>query len=72
MDKTKLEQLTENYPLHPSKPEEIPPPTFWPIMTAFSVMFFAWGFITSIIITGVGFVGMGISIAGWIEELRNG
>ena len=52
-------------------PQEIPEPTFWPIVLGFAVMFFFWGMITSLIITGVGVLMIAIAITGWITELNN-
>jgi hypothetical protein len=40
-------------------------------MLALSVVFFFWGFITSLIISGVGLITMGVSIWGWIGDLVN-
>jgi len=71
MDENKLKELSEEYPLNPAVPEEIPKPTFWPIMLAFSILFFFWGIVTSAILSFVGLAGMGISISGWIGEFYN-
>lgn len=70
MDEKKLKELSETYPLNPSVPVKLPKPTFWPIFLAFSVIFFFWGFITSFIITLVGLLLIGITIFGWIMELK--
>ncbi len=70
MDENKLKELSDTYPLSPSVPEKLPKATFWPIFLAFSVIFFFWGFITSFIITLVGLSLIGISIFGWIMELK--
>ncbi len=71
MDELKLRQLSDEYELNPAVPEKLPHPTYWPVMLAFSVIFFFWGFITSIIISAVGLAAMGISISGWIGALNN-
>ncbi len=55
----------------PAKPEKLPEPTFWPITLAVGVVFLFWGLITSLIISGLGLVVVGIAIAGWIGELAN-
>ena len=70
MDESKLKEISEKYKLSPSVPEELPGPTFWPIFMAFSVTLFFWGFITSPIISGVGIITIGISLYGWIMELK--
>ncbi len=71
MDQNKLKELSEDYPLNPAVPEDIPKPTFWPIMLAFGVLFLFWGFVTSFILSVVGIAGIGISISGWIGEFYN-
>ena len=70
MEEKKIKELSDVYPLTSAKPEKLPKPTFWPIFLAFSVIFFFWGFITSIIISGVGLLMIGISIYGWIMEFK--
>jgi hypothetical protein len=55
-----------------SKPlpyEELPAPTFWPIVLAFGMMLLFWGLVSSMIITGFGFVLMVISVSGWVHEI---
>ena len=71
MNDEQLKELSKEYELNPAVPEELPKPTFWPVMTAFSAVFFFGGFITSLIISGVGIVFLGISITGWIGEFNN-
>ena len=71
MEESKLKQLSGQYPLNAALPEKLPHPTYWPVLMAFSVIFFFWGFITSLIISAVGLIGMGISILGWIGALNN-
>jgi hypothetical protein len=53
-----------------AKPDVIPAPTVWPAALALGTMFFAWGVIASPIILVVGLVLFGISLAGWIGEIR--
>jgi hypothetical protein len=62
---------TEEYEMIPATPQEIPELTFWPIVLAFAVLFFFWGLITSLIISGVGIVMIVFSIMGWISDLNN-
>ncbi len=54
------------------KPEHIPRPTYWPIVMAVGVTCIFWGFITSALISIVGLILFGISLAGWIGEFRHG
>ncbi len=52
-------------------PEELPRPTFWPASLAFAVTFLLWGIVTSPIITVVGGILFGVSLAGWIGDIRH-
>jgi hypothetical protein len=56
---------------HPAQPEELPALTFWPIVLAAGTVFFFWGMITSLIISGVGLASMLIALWGWIEEFSD-
>jgi hypothetical protein len=58
------------YPLQPSDPEIIPDSTYWPVVLAFGTTLFIWGFLTSLILSGVGILFMGVSLAGWIGEIN--
>jgi hypothetical protein len=71
MDEAKLNYSNEEYPPHPAEPRAMPEPTFWPIVMGFGVVLTFWGLITSLIITGVGIIVMGISLAGWIQDLNH-
>jgi hypothetical protein len=55
----------------PAKPEQLPRLTFWPIVLAAGVVFFFWGFITSVVISLVGLGAMATALYGWIEEFRD-
>ena len=55
----------------PSKPEQLPAPTFWPIVLALGIIFLFWGFMTSLIFSGLGVLVMGTALAGWIGDLRH-
>jgi len=66
-DKSAADNREENL----AKPEKLPEPTFWPITLSVGVVFFFWGFVTSLIISGLGLVVLGIALAGWIGELAN-
>jgi hypothetical protein len=71
MDDSKLKQITEEYELSTAVPEKLPGSTFWPITLALGVIFFFWGFITSLILSGVGLVAIGFAVAGWIGDMNN-
>jgi hypothetical protein len=51
-------------------PQELPEPTYWPFFLALSVVLVGWGLLTIWLMSVVGAVGMGISLAGWINDLR--
>ncbi len=70
MDENKLKQLSGEYKLSPAVPQKIPKSTYWPVILAFSITLFLWGFITSIFISGVGLIITGFAIFGWIMELK--
>jgi hypothetical protein len=52
-------------------PEETPPPTFWPISLAMSIIFILWGIISTWVISVVGLILFSISIRGWVKDLLN-
>jgi len=71
MELEELYKHADEYPLNESAPEEMPDLTFWPFMLAFGVLFFFWGMITSLIITGIGILIIIVSVAGWIQDLNH-
>jgi hypothetical protein len=71
MDKPAININEEEYPLQPSDPEIIPDSTYWPLSLAFGITFLFLGFLTSLMLSGVGLVIMAISLSGWIQELNN-
>lgn len=73
MDTAKVKQIAEeyDYELTPARPEELPKPTLWPIVLAFGLVFFFWGFLTSLIISGVALVVVIFGLLGWIEEFKS-
>ena len=73
MEETKIKQTANEYgyELTPAKPEKLPHPTLWPIILAFGIVFFFWGFLTSLIISGVALVVTITGIIGWIEEFKS-
>ncbi len=72
MEETKMKQIAEEYgyELTPAEPEELPKPTLWPIVLAFGLIFFFWGFLTSFIISGVALVIVVFGLMGWIKEFK--
>lgn len=54
-----------------ARPDSIPRPTAWPAALALGTMLFAWGMIASAMVLVVGIVLFGISLGGWIGEIRH-
>ncbi len=54
-----------------ARPEAIPRSTAWPAGMAFGITLLIWGFVTSLVLILVGLVVMGVSLAGWIGEMRH-
>jgi hypothetical protein len=52
-------------------PEKTPPPTFWPVSLAMSIIFILWGIISTWVISVVGLILFGISVRGWVMDLLN-
>ena len=52
-----------------AKPEILPKPTYTPFLLAFSITLIGWGLISTWIISVAGFIGLCISLYGWIKEL---
>ena len=52
------------------KPEEIPQPTYWPIVMSVAITFIFWGIITTLVVSAVGLVLFVLSLAGWIGDIR--
>lgn len=71
MDKQLIKLNDAEYPPQPSDPEIIPDSTYWPVTLAFGITFLIWGFLTSLIVSGVGLLFITISLWGWIQELNN-
>ncbi|MEZ4865227.1 MAG: hypothetical protein R3C14_28175 [Caldilineaceae bacterium] len=49
----------------------IPPLTYWPALLALGATFLLWGFVTSLLISGLGLILLAIALGGWIVELRH-
>jgi hypothetical protein len=70
-DERMKEIISKEKELNPAVPEKLPDSTFWPITLAFGVVFLFWGLITNLILTGVGLVAIGFSVAGWIGNMNH-
>jgi hypothetical protein len=55
----------------PCHPEHLPRPTFWPAGIALGITFLFWGILASWVILVVGIALFGVSLAGWISDLRH-
>ncbi|HEY6462581.1 MAG TPA: hypothetical protein VIY73_20570 [Polyangiaceae bacterium] len=53
------------------RPERIPRPTPWPAAMALGTTLFAWGFVTSPVVLGLGLVLLTLSLGGWRGEIRH-
>lgn len=51
--------------------EELPRPTYWPVLMALAVVLLVFGFITTISISVVALVLIVISLFGWIGDVAN-
>ncbi len=49
----------------------LPEPTLWPAGLSLGATLIVWGFVTSAIVSGIGVALFGISIAGWIRDIRH-
>ncbi|MGN6163935.1 MAG: hypothetical protein ACTHOF_05270 [Flavisolibacter sp.] len=52
-----------------AKPEILPAPTYMPFVLAVSVLFLAWGLLSTWIISLAGVIGICISVYGWIKTM---
>ncbi len=68
--KEKIFSKHDDYPLQKPDPGIIPEPTIWPIGLAFGILFIFWGFIASLGLSIAGIIIFGISLAGWIADLK--
>lgn len=53
------------------RPEKLPEPTAWPAALALGSTLILWGFVSSLIITGVGLALFVAALAGWIGDIRH-
>lgn len=54
---------------HKARPQQLPKPCYYPFFMALSLMFFFWGLVSLWLMAVTGFVGMCLSLAGWLREL---
>ena len=76
-----MDNITEHNPPAPApdrrpgwsqpQPEKLPEPTAWPVALALAVTLILWGFVSSLIITGIGFALFVAALAGWIGDIRH-
>ena len=53
------------------RPEIIPRPTWWPAAAGLGIVVLGWGLITSLVLLAIGVTLLGVSLAGWIGEIRH-
>lgn len=56
---------------NPPKPLHIAEPTYWPLILAVGITMFAWGWVTSLLLTALGLILIVASIVNWIGDMRN-
>jgi hypothetical protein len=52
------------------KPEALAEPTWWPAFLSLGATFIVWGLLASFIIVIIGLMVFGVSLAGWIGDIR--
>ncbi len=62
----------KGYGWHKPQPERLAKPTYWPVVMALGITFLGLGLVTTLLISGVGFVLIVLALAGWIKEIRHG
>ncbi len=53
------------------RPERLPRPTAWPALFAFGVTLFAWGLVSSLVLTLIGGALLFYALIHWIGEIRH-
>ena len=59
----------ETEAMEQARPQYLPRPTYFPFFFALSLMFFLWGLISLWLISVTGFLGMIVSLIGWIKDM---
>lgn len=54
-----------------ARPEELPPPTYWPFLLALGVCLIFWGVLTTWVISGMGLLIFTVAIVGWLGDIVN-
>jgi hypothetical protein len=52
-------------------PDTLPEPTYWPAALALGITLFAWGLVTTFIISGAGLILAVLALSGWIGDIRH-
>jgi hypothetical protein len=52
-----------------AKPQRLPRPSYFPFFFALSLLFLFWGMVSLWVMAVTGFVGLCVSLAGWIGDL---
>jgi hypothetical protein len=53
----------------PPRMEEVPRPTYWPVVMALGTVFLFWGVVTTVAISVIGLGLFILALAGWIREM---
>ena len=53
-------------------PENLPRPTYWPMVLAAGIVTFAWGLVFSIWFVILGVALSVVALGGWVRALHNG
>jgi len=56
---------------NPPKPLHIAQPTYWPLVLAVGITIFAWGWVTSWLMTVLGLILVITAIVNWIGDMRH-
>jgi len=56
---------------NPPKPLNIAEPTYWPLVLAVGITTFAWGWVTSWLMTLLGLILVITSVVNWIGDMRH-
>jgi len=54
---------------HKATPQQLPRPTYVPLLVAFSLLLLGWGLLESWVIALVGGLGLCLCVGGWVYEL---
>lgn len=54
-----------------ARPEELPRPTYWPIVMSLGIVCLVWGVVSTFILSLVGLALFVIALIGWIGEMMH-